>query len=224
MTNVSPSLHSLEAGDHLEHPRCLYICLTQVFFQQTLAQGERALMAGGCLETHRTGGTCTAGGLRVLRYHAGCGCTWHGVGCRRTTPPPWPHLHGGAGAALGEGAVSSPAAFEEPPSKGGEAPRRTAWRARACSCLPRARTRLLRRGPSKGGGPAPWAAGGKSAAQPAAMTAALTLPGSAERGTRWRVQTKPEPRVGGRAAGGALPGTCPRDDSGKRLPGEEERE
>lgn len=61
---------------------------------------------------------------------------------------------------------------------------------------------------------------GKSAAQPAAMTAALTLPGSAERGTRWRVQTKPGPRVGG----GALPGTCPRDDSGKRPPGEEERE
>lgn len=28
----------------------------------------------------------------------------------------------------------------------------------------------------------------------------------------------------GRPGGGALPGTCPRDDSGKRLPGEEERE
>lgn len=41
---------------------------------------------------------------------------------------------------------------------------------------------------------------GKSAAPPAAMTAALTLPGSAERGTRWRVQTKPGPRAGGRAA------------------------
>lgn len=62
----------------------------------------------------------------------------------------------------------------------------------------------------------------KSEAQPAAMTAALTLPGSAERNQVEGANKAGAP--GGQPGGGALPGTCPRDDSGKQPPGEEERE
>lgn len=95
----------------------------------------------------------------------GRGCAQPRVG-GRTTPLPWPDVHGGAGAVLGEGAVSSLGAFEEPPSKRGAAPRRAAQRARTCSCLPRARTRFHWRRPGRGGGQS----FGKKAAQLAAMT------------------------------------------------------
>lgn len=112
----------------------------------------------------------------MLWYPAGQGCAWPRVGGRRTAALPWPGMHGGAEAALGEGAVSSLGAFKEPPSKGGAAPGRAAQHARTCSCLLRVRTRLHWRRPGRGGG----RRRGK-AAQPAAMSAALTLPGSAER-------------------------------------------
>lgn len=106
--------------------------------------------------------------------------------------------------------------LKEPPSKGGAAPGRAAQHARTCSCLPRARTRLHWRPPGRGGGRR------RGRRPPAGCDDSLphTSRKCAERGTRWRVQTKPGPRPGG----GALPGTCPRDDSGKRLLGEEERE
>lgn len=143
MTSVSLPLRFLEAGP--QPPRCSpspRICLTQVVFQQTLAQGEQKLVAAGCSETRRTVGTHTAG--------EGCECRGatrgedaHGTGWAAGGRP---HCHGPVCTAVPgrlreRGAFSSLGAFEEPPNKGGTAPRRAGRRARACSRSRRGRAR-----------------------------------------------------------------------------------
>lgn len=104
--------------------------------------------------------------------------------------------------------------FRETPKEGRAPPGRAAWRAEACSCLSGARQAAA--ASRRRGMPALSAASRGDDSRP---QASRKLQREEPGGGR-----KQSGAPGGRPGGGALPGTCPRDDSGKRRPGQEERE
>lgn len=140
MMNISLSLCSLEAGS--EPRKCLL------------------LIAGGCLETQHTGGDTYSWGAVSAAVTGGVRMAQGGLPeDNRAAMAPFDRVV--LEQLWEKGLSGTPGTFEEPPGEEGEAPWHAAQRVRACSCLPRVHARLLRRGPDRGGGPAPWAAGGR---------------------------------------------------------------